>query len=118
MRITIIVVVVLWLIPAAGVLITSFRPEDARRPTGWWTALAHPFRAGEWTLENYRTVLDAQGFENAFLNSLAVADPVDDHPDHHRGVRRLRVLVDGVPRALRDVRARRRTHGRARSRWR
>ncbi len=43
--------------------------------TGWWTALAHPFRAAEWTLENYRLALDAGGFGNAFLNSLAVTIP-------------------------------------------
>jgi alpha-glucoside transport system permease protein len=73
--ITIIVVVVLWMIPVAGVLVTSFRTADLANSTGWWTALVHPFRDGEWTLENYRTVLDAQGFENAFLNSIAVAVP-------------------------------------------
>lgn len=37
--------------------------------------LAHPFRTAEWTLENYRAVLDAGGFGNAFLNSLAVTLP-------------------------------------------
>ena len=113
MRITIIVVVVLWLIPTVGVLVTSFRPERLVDTTGWWTALGHPFRAGEWTLDNYRSVLDAGGFENAFLNSLAVDDPGDRHPDHDRRVRRLRVLVDGVPRPVRAVRARRRAAGRA-----
>ena len=66
---------VLWLVPAAGVLITSFRPEYLVDTTGWWTVFAHPFRAGEWTLENYRQALDAGGFQNAFLNSLAVAVP-------------------------------------------
>jgi alpha-glucoside transport system permease protein len=74
-RITILVVVVLWLIPTAGVLITSFRPEQLADTTGWWTALAQPFEAGAWTLENYRLALDAGGFGNAFLNSLAVAIP-------------------------------------------
>jgi alpha-glucoside transport system permease protein len=74
-RITIIVVVVLWMIPVAGVLITSFRSSDLANTTGWWSAIVHPFRDGEWTLENYRTVLNAQGFNNAFLNSIAVAVP-------------------------------------------
>jgi alpha-glucoside transport system permease protein len=70
-----VVIVLLWLIPAAGVLITSFRPEDLVNSTGWWTVLAHPFAAVQWTLDNYRAALDAQGFGNAFLNSLAVAIP-------------------------------------------
>jgi alpha-glucoside transport system permease protein len=74
-RIAVIVIVILWLIPTLGVLITSFRPEALVDSTGWWTALAHPFRAAEWTLENYRLALDAGGLGNAFLNSLAVAIP-------------------------------------------
>jgi alpha-glucoside transport system permease protein len=74
-RITITVVVLIWLIPTMGVLITSFRPEALSDSTGWWTTLAHPFRGGEWTIENYRQVLDAGGFKNAFLNSLAVTIP-------------------------------------------
>jgi alpha-glucoside transport system permease protein len=74
-RITIAVVAVIWLVPTVGVLVTSFRPESLVDSSGWWTALGHPFRSGEWTLDNYRTALDQQGFSNAFLNSLAVAIP-------------------------------------------
>ncbi|MGH9210037.1 MAG: carbohydrate ABC transporter permease [Acidimicrobiales bacterium] len=74
-RITILVIVALWIIPALGVIITSFRPEALVDTTGWWTALGHPFRTSEWTLENYRLALDTQGFQNAFLNSVAVAVP-------------------------------------------
>jgi alpha-glucoside transport system permease protein len=79
-RITILAVVLLWLIPVAGVLITSFRPEALVDSTGWWTVFAHPFRAGEWTLDNYQQTLDAQGFQNAFLNSIAVAVPATVMP--------------------------------------
>ena len=74
-RITVLLIVVVWLIPAVGVLITSFRPEAAVDSSGWWTVFAHPFRAAEWTFENYRSALDAGGFGNAFLNSLAVTIP-------------------------------------------
>ena len=74
-RLTVIGIVIVWLIPAIGVLITSFRPEALVDSSGWWTALAHPFDAAEWTLENYRLALDAGGFGNAFLNSLAVTIP-------------------------------------------
>jgi alpha-glucoside transport system permease protein len=79
-RITVLLVVALWLIPALGVLITSFRPEAAADTTGWWTVLGHPFRAGEWTIDNYRQALDAGGFQNAFLNSMAVAIPATVMP--------------------------------------
>jgi alpha-glucoside transport system permease protein len=74
-RIAVVIIVVVWMIPTAGVLITSFRPEALVDTTGWWTALAHPFDTGQWTLENYRLALDTGGFASAFLNSLAVAIP-------------------------------------------
>ena len=74
-RITVVAVVALWLIPTIGVLISSFRQEALVENTGWWTVLGHPFRAAEWTLENYRAALSTGGFANAFMNSLAVAIP-------------------------------------------
>ena len=79
-RITILVVVLIWLIPTVGVLVTSFRPGDVSNRTGWWTVLGHPFRASEWTLQNYRDALGANGFKNAFLNSLAVSIPATVMP--------------------------------------
>lgn len=66
--------VLLWLLPTVGLLVSSFRPEDAVKTTGWWTVFADPFGDGQWTLENYREVLGA-GLGNAFINSLAVAIP-------------------------------------------
>jgi alpha-glucoside transport system permease protein len=74
-RLTVLFVVLLWLIPALGVLITSFRPEAQADTTGWWTVFGHAFDTSQWTVENYRIALDQNGFANAFLNSLAVAIP-------------------------------------------
>jgi alpha-glucoside transport system permease protein len=74
-RITIIAIVILWSIPTLGVLVTSFRAEEFVNTTGWWTVLAHPFRAVEWTFENYRAAIDTSGFGNSFMNSLAVSIP-------------------------------------------
>lgn len=74
-RITVIVIVILWSVPTLGVLITSFRAEEFVNTSGWWTALANPFKAAEWTLENYRAAIEAQNFGSAFMNSLAVAIP-------------------------------------------
>ena len=74
-RIAVLAIVIIWLIPTAGVLITSFRPELLVDTTGWWTALAKPFEAAQWTLENYRLALTSAGFADAFMNSLAVAIP-------------------------------------------
>jgi alpha-glucoside transport system permease protein len=74
-RVFITLVVILWLVPTVGLLISSFRTAGAVNATGWWTALARPLDTAQWTLENYRTVLAAEGFGNAFLNSLAVTIP-------------------------------------------
>ena len=74
-RITIAVVCLIWIVPALGVLVTSFRPGEKANTSGWWTVFAHLFDPTEWTLENYQTALDRNGFENAFLNSLAVTLP-------------------------------------------
>jgi alpha-glucoside transport system permease protein len=74
-RIVILLIVILWLIPVVGVLVTSFRPANLANTSGWWTAVTSPFEAGQWTLDNYRTALDTGGFGNAFLNSVAVAVP-------------------------------------------
>ena len=74
-RLAVLAIVILWIIPTLGVLITSFRPEDLVNSSGWWTVFAHPFQGAQWTFENYRLALDQGGLGNAFLNSLAVAVP-------------------------------------------
>jgi alpha-glucoside transport system permease protein len=74
-RIAVLVIVLVWLVPTAGVLVTSFRVEALVDVEGWWTVFTKPFDTAQWTLENYRGALDASGFGNAFLNSLAVALP-------------------------------------------
>jgi len=79
-RITIIVIILLWLIPTLGVLISSFRPADLVNQTGWWTVFPHLFDKMQWTLDNYRQALGTGGFGNAFLNSLAVTIPATVMP--------------------------------------
>ena len=39
-----IVIAVLWTIPTFGLLVTSFRPEDDIKTTGWWTFFTQPER--------------------------------------------------------------------------
>ena len=74
-RISVIVIALVWSIPTLGVLVSSFRPRAEVDSSGWWTELARPWDGAEWTIENYRLALDTGGFANAFLNSLAVAIP-------------------------------------------
>ncbi len=62
---------IVWLIPSVGLLITSFRPASAIADSGWWTA----FSPARFTTENYRMVLEAQGMGSAFLNSFLITVP-------------------------------------------
>jgi len=49
-------VTLLWLTPTVGLLVSSFRPGDDVKRTGWWTVFTDPATA-TFTLDNYRTVL-------------------------------------------------------------
>src|SRR3989449_11155637 len=62
----------LWLVPAVGLLVRSFRPPRLAAVSGWWTALAPPY---QFTLDNYRAVLSAYNMERSFLNSLIITIP-------------------------------------------
>ncbi len=83
--------VIIWTIPTLGLLVSSFRPPQDVRTTGWWTVFSDPLPLNEtFTLDNYRQVLTGEDIENAdgtvieasgdnlsnaFLNSLAVTIP-------------------------------------------
>ncbi len=71
----VILICFLWTLPTVGMLISSFRPANAIRTSGWWTVFIHPFELTQWTLKNYDTVLTADGLGNAFMNSLIVTVP-------------------------------------------
>lgn len=74
-RAVVIAICFIWTLPTAGMLVSSFRSANAIRTSGWWTALIHPFESAQWTVENYVTVLTADGMANAFANSLIITLP-------------------------------------------
>ena len=73
-RIIVFSVVVVWLVPAVGLLLTSLRERGDIDSSGWWTIFVNPFDYG-WTLENYSEVLTSGGFDTAFVNTLVVSVP-------------------------------------------
>lgn len=73
-KLIILAVIVLWVIPTVGVLISSFRPGGEVNASGWWTVFTN-LGTTNWTMENYDQVLTSVGFGNAFLNSLSVTIP-------------------------------------------
>jgi alpha-glucoside transport system permease protein len=66
------VVGALWLVPALGLLISSFRTGTANATSGWWTALAHP---SELTIANYQALLTNSGMVRAFINTVLITLP-------------------------------------------
>jgi alpha-glucoside transport system permease protein len=73
-RLVVIIICFLWIVPAFGSLLTSFRTEADANSTGWWTALS-PANWGSFTLGNYRDAITNAGLGTAFINSLAIALP-------------------------------------------
>jgi alpha-glucoside transport system permease protein len=72
---TILVIAFAWTLPTVGLLISSVRRRDDILQTGWWTVFQHPFDFTQFALQNYESVLTAEGMGQAFLNSLAIAIP-------------------------------------------
>jgi alpha-glucoside transport system permease protein len=71
-----IVIAILWTTPTFGLLLSSLRPKDQIKSTGWWTFFADP----QLTLENYQEVLfgtsSSSGQMAGFLvNSLVITIP-------------------------------------------
>ena len=75
LHVVIIILALAWMLPTAGLLITSFRtPQDVAH-SGWWTVFEHPFNFTRYSVENYRTVIEKSGMGQAFLNSLKITIP-------------------------------------------
>jgi len=75
MRIFLFIMVVLWMTPPIGLLVSSFRSEGAVAVSGWWNAIARPFQEGDWTFRNYGRVLFSDNMGNAFITSFLVPIP-------------------------------------------
>lgn len=71
----VLIICFIWTLPTVGVLISSFRQPNDIKSSGWWTTLSHPFNFTQWTVKNYRDVIEADGIGNAFLNTLMVTIP-------------------------------------------
>jgi alpha-glucoside transport system permease protein len=71
-----IVIAILWTTPTFGLLLSSLRPEDQIKSSGWWTFFSSP----QLTLENYQEVLfgtsSSSGQMMSFLiNSIVITIP-------------------------------------------
>jgi alpha-glucoside transport system permease protein len=71
-----IIIAALWTVPTFGLFMSSFRPEDQIKTTGWWTFFGDP----QLTLENYQEVLFGRSSSSGqlaayFINSLVITIP-------------------------------------------
>jgi alpha-glucoside transport system permease protein len=68
-----IIIAALWTIPTLGLFISSFRPEEQVKTTGWWTWFTNP----SFTLDNYKAVLHGSDVNLAtyFVNSIVITIP-------------------------------------------
>nr|WP_218883275.1 carbohydrate ABC transporter permease [Spinactinospora alkalitolerans] len=70
-----VVIAVLWTLPTAGLFVSSFRPEEQIKTTGWWTFFSDP----RLTMENYGDVLFGTAsrgqLASYFVNSFVITVP-------------------------------------------
>ncbi len=71
LHLTLALITLIWLLPALGLAVTSFRPRPDIASSGWWTVL----QTAGLTLKNYKDVINAAGMGQAFLNSLYISIP-------------------------------------------
>ncbi len=72
LHLVVIAIVLLWSIPTLALAVSSFREATAITTSGWWTTVKAPF---DFTLDNYKRVLEQRGMGQAFLNSLIITVP-------------------------------------------
>jgi alpha-glucoside transport system permease protein len=66
------VIALLWLLPAFGLLAASLRPEVANAQSGWWTIFD---RLSSVTFDNYRSILDNDLIVHSFWNTVLITLP-------------------------------------------
>jgi len=70
-----VIIAVLWTVPTFGLFVSSFRPEQQVKTTGWWTI----FSDFQITIDNYVQVLQAGNstlnLAGSWINSIAIAVP-------------------------------------------
>ncbi|WP_226961972.1 MULTISPECIES: carbohydrate ABC transporter permease [Streptomyces] len=71
-RVVLVVLGVLWLLPTAGLFVSSFRDPRDIASTGWWEALTDP---GQWSFSNYDSLLGNEKFTGSVWTTVAITLP-------------------------------------------
>jgi len=94
---SLIVLAVLWIVPTLGVFVTSFRPREAVRTTGWWAAFLPQKPEG---VAEYNTYCaSCHGPEGDAIAAADLSDPavVEAFPRSNRLLAALRKEINGQP---------------------
>ncbi len=67
------ILVIIWLIPTVGLLVTSLRPSSVAEISPWWEGLFNPLST-VWTLDAYQNSLQS-GMLDSLINTIAVTVP-------------------------------------------
>ena len=89
-------IAILWLIPTAGLFITSLLTPTDQAEGGWWNFLFEP---SAWTFENYSNMFDDDSIVDALILTAQVTLGATVLPILVGVARRLRARVDRLPRA-------------------
>jgi alpha-glucoside transport system permease protein len=95
LHIVIIGIIIIWLIPALGLLVTSFRPVQDVNTTGWWTVLQPPTGSAEYG----RLCAECHGENGQEIETADLSDPdlVGQYPRSLQLLAMLRQDIDGQP---------------------
>ncbi len=88
---------VLWLIPALGIFVTSFRPRTTVRDSGWWTMLSSRATPGQGEYKS--TCASCHGADGKTIAAADLTDPdlAGSYSASNKLVPLLRQEIDGVP---------------------
>jgi alpha-glucoside transport system permease protein len=71
-NVVLIIVAVFWLVPTAGLFISSLRSSSDNAASGWWTIFTKP---AQLTVDNYANLLANERITGSFLNTIMISVP-------------------------------------------
>lgn len=88
---------ILWIVPTLGLFITSWRPREAVRTSGWWTVFRPQVQEGQREYEAYCASCHGTGGGAIASADLSSPEVVSAYPRSNRLLVMLRQDVDGGP---------------------